>query len=542
MNHFKKKGFLGLALIILFTLSGYGSDWDDSPTSQVYVLVNLLSKDSQEIAKYYTTQRGIPKSNILGLEMSLEEEIPIEEYVQTIHNPLLEMLLEKELVQGVVDSKVDKWGRKKMSVATHRIAYLLTTKDVPLKFSSVIEKEKANDNSIEKMEASVDSELSAILFNYYSSFIGAIENPLFQNRSLDAWRYSHIIRMSRLDGPSVKTIKRLIKDSIYAENYGLRGRAYFDLGGPYKPGNEWLLEASELVEGAYYEVDLENTKNLIDYTHRLDAPAIYMGWYSRIAYQQWQNSLLKAPVGAIAYHLHSFSAKTIRAKKKAWVAPLLEKGYAATFGYVYEPFLNLTVRPDLFIESLLKDRSIGEAYAYANPALSWQSILIGDPLYRPFKLSLNDQLKMNEEGVSDNYIYLNEYYKNKELLDEDEALAIARRRLFKSPNMALMITVARALVVKEEFSSAIRTLKPVTFVNDFQLEDLLLVDEIAQLLLKAGEKKLALKLYKKILFKNKLPKALETKLLDHGLSLAYSNGDLKFSSMINKRILELKPE
>jgi hypothetical protein len=108
--------------------------------------------------------------------------------------------------------------------------------------------------------------------------------------------------------------------------------------------------------------------------------------------------------------------------------------------------------------------------------------------------------------------------------------------------MALMITVARALVVKEEFSSAIHTLKPVTFVNDFQLEDLLLVDEIAQLLLKAGEKKLALKLYKKILFKNKLPKALEIKLLDHGLSLAYSNGDLKFSSMINKRILELKPE
>ena len=517
MNHFKKKGFLGLALIILFTSSGYGSDLDDSPTGQVYVLVNLLSKDSQEIAKYYTTQRGIPKSNILGLEMSLEEEISIEEYVQTIHNPLLEMLLEKELVQGVVDSKVDKWGRKKMSVATHRIAYLVTTKDVPLKFSSVIEKEKANDNSIEKMEASVDSELSAILFNYYSSFIGAIENPLFQNRSLDAWRYSHIIRMSRLDGPSVKTIKRLIKDSIYAENYGLRGRAYF-------------------------EVDLENTKNLIDYTHRLDAPAIYMGWYSRIAYQQWQNSLLKAPVGAIAYHLHSFSAKTIRTKKKAWVAPLLEKGYASTFGYVYEPFLNLTVRPDLFIESLLKDRSIGEAYAYANPALSWQSILIGDPLYRPFKLSLSDQLKMNEEGVSDNYIYLNEYYKNKELLDENEALAIARRRLFKSPNMALMITVARALVVKEEFSSAIHTLKPVTFVNDFQLEDLLLVDEIAQLLLKAGEKKLALKLYKKILFKNKLPKALEIKLLDHGLSLAYSNGDLKFSSMINKRILELKPE
>ena len=136
----------------------------------------------------------------------------------------------------------------------------------------------------------------------------------------------------------------------------------------------------------------------------------------------------------------------------------------------------------------------------------------------------------------------NNGYKNKKLLGEDEALAIARSRLFQSPNMALMITVGRALVEKKDFNSTIRILKPLTVVGDFHLEDIALVDEAAQLLLKAGERKLALKLYKNILFKNKLPEALELKLLDHALSLAYLSGDLKFSSKINKKILKLKPE
>lgn len=546
MISFFKKCFLGSAFVLLLGSNSYSSVLNDSITQQVYVLVNSLSKDSQAIANHYVTLRGIPESNIISLEMSSNEEISLEEYVQTIHNPLLEILLKKSLVEGIVDTRIDQWGRKKLAVASHKIAYLVTTKDVPLKFTSLMKEEikgekRAYENSMEKVQASVDSELSAILFNYYTPLSGPIENPSFQNKSLDKWKQSRFIRISRLDGPSVKTIKKLIEDSIFVEGKGLRGRAYFDLGGPYKSGDEWILKASKLAEGAFYEVAVERTKNLIDYTNRLDAPAIYMGWYTHTANHQWQNPSFKVPVGAIAYHLHSFSAKTIRAKKKAWVGPLLEKGYAATFGYVYEPFLALTVRPDLFIELLLEGRSLGEAYAYANPALSWQSILIGDPLYRPFATSLSEQLEMNSNGPFDNYVYLNEYYKNKKDLGADKALDQARKRLFENPNMALMVTLGKAFFEKQEFDSVIRLLKPISLVRDFHLEDLVLVDEIAQLLSKVGEKKLALKLYKDMLFKNTLPKALEKKLLDHGLFLAYANGDLEFSSMINKRILELEP-
>jgi len=547
MNHFRTKCILGLVFILFFGSNCTVFASEDSITHQVYVLVNSLSKESKEIADFYTTQRGIPKSNILALEMSLKEEISIEDYVRTIHNPLLKMLLERKLVQGVVDSRVDQWGRKKMSVASHDIAFLVTTHGVPLKFTDfsdekTIEERRTDAQSMEKLQASVDSELSSILLNYYSSFSGPIDNKLSGNKDEAAWKQSRIIRTSRLDGPSVKTIKKRIEDAIYAEAYGLHGRAYFDLGGPYKLGDEWISKASELVKDAYYEIDLENTKKLMGFANRLDAPAIYMGWYRQTAYGQWRDFSIKVPRGAIAYHLHSYSATTIRTQKKAWVGPLLEKGYATTFGYVYEPFLGLTVRPDLFIESLLAGNSLGEAYFLANPAISWQSILIGDPLYRPFLKSLSDQLETTQGGIFKNYIYLNEYYKNKELLGEHEAVTIAKRRLFENPNLALMFTVGRDMIEKEAFDSAIHIMKPMTLVSDFHLEDLALVDAVAQLFLKAGKKQLALKLYQNMLFKNKLPKTLELKLLENGLSVAYLNGDYQFSSKVNKRILELEAD
>jgi len=547
MNHFRTKCILGLVFILFFGSNCTVFASEDSITHQVYVLVNSLSKESKEIADFYTTRRGIPKSNILALEMSLKEEISIEDYVRTIHNPLLKMLLERKLVQGVVDSRVDQWGRKKMSVASHDIAFLVTTHGVPLKFTDfsdekTIEEKRTDAQSMEKLQASVDSELSSILLNYYSSFSGPIDNKLSGNKDEGAWKQSRIIRTSRLDGPSVKTIKKRIEDSIYAEAYGLHGRAYFDLGGPYKLGDEWISKASELVKDAYYEIDLENTKKLMGFANRLDAPAIYMGWYRQTAYGQWRDFSIRVPRGAIAYHLHSYSATTIRTQKKAWVGPLLEKGYATTFGYVYEPFLGLTVRPDLFIESLLAGKSLGEAYFLANPAISWQSILIGDPLYRPFLKSLSDQLETTQGGIFKNYIYLNEYYKNKELLGELEAVTIAKRRLFENPNLALMFTVGSDLIEKEAFDSAIHIMKPMTLVSDFHMEDLALVDAVAQLFLKARKKQLALKLYQNMLFKNKLPKTLELKLLENGLSVAYLNGDYQFSSKVNKRILELEAD
>jgi hypothetical protein len=65
---------------------------------------------------------------------------------------------------------------------------------------------------------------------------------------------------------------------------------------------------------------------------------------------------------------------------------MLEKGVAATLGPVGEPYLNSFPPPELFFPILIRgDATLAETYALSNPFLSWKMVLIGDPLYRPFK-------------------------------------------------------------------------------------------------------------------------------------------------------------
>jgi tetratricopeptide (TPR) repeat protein len=57
-------------------------------------------------------------------------------------------------------------------------------------------------------------------------------------------------------------------------------------------------------------------------------------------------------------------------------------------GCVYEPYLALTPNVALFLERLTMSQfTFGEAAWAAQPALSWQTTVIGDPLYRPFEKS-----------------------------------------------------------------------------------------------------------------------------------------------------------
>jgi tetratricopeptide (TPR) repeat protein len=89
--------------------------------------------------------------------------------------------------------------------------------------------------------------------------------------------------------------------------------------------------------------------------------------------------------GAFAYHLHSSSAATLRSATANWCGPLLAKGATCTMGCVYEPYLSLTPNVVLFLERLtISQFTFGEAAWAAQPALSWQTTVIGDPLYRPF--------------------------------------------------------------------------------------------------------------------------------------------------------------
>ena len=112
--------------------------------------------------------------------------------------------------------------------------------------------------------------------------------------------------------------------------------------------------------------------------------AIYAGWYASDVNGPFALPKVEFMPGAFAYHLHSFSADTLRSTTANWCGPLLAKGATCTMGCVYEPYLAATPNIAFFLQALFNGYTFGEAAWAAQAALSWQTTVIGDPLYRPF--------------------------------------------------------------------------------------------------------------------------------------------------------------
>lgn len=209
------------------------------------------------------------------------------------------------------------------------------------------------------------------------------------------------LMVARLDGPDLKTAKRLIDDAIAVEKAGgLTGKAYIDARGlttlegpPLEPGSypdydRALLVTAKGLEGLKnesneprFEVTLNDEAELFAPGQCPDA-ALYCGWYSLGKYVDafdWKQ-------GAVAYHLASAEAVTLKEiDSQAWCKKLLEDGVAATIGPVDEPYLVSFPRPNEFFALLVQgELPLVEVYYKTQPFNSWQMVLIGDPLYRPY--------------------------------------------------------------------------------------------------------------------------------------------------------------
>jgi len=110
--------------------------------------------------------------------------------------------------------------------------------------------------------------------------------------------------------------------------------------------------------------------------------AFYCGWYSLGRYLDafdWVR-------GAIGFHIASAECSILKEKgSQVWCKRMLEDGVAATIGPVYGPYVQAFPLPEIFFNALIDGYlSLGEAYLISLPFLSWQMVLIGDPLYKPF--------------------------------------------------------------------------------------------------------------------------------------------------------------
>jgi uncharacterized protein (TIGR03790 family) len=111
--------------------------------------------------------------------------------------------------------------------------------------------------------------------------------------------------------------------------------------------------------------------------------ALYCGWYSLANYVP----AFKWNKGAVGYHVASSEATSLKQPgSNVWCKRMLEEGVAATLGPVTEPYLFSFPLPDLFFPLLMTGKvTLLEVYFLTVPQVSWMQILIGDPLYQPFK-------------------------------------------------------------------------------------------------------------------------------------------------------------
>ena len=386
---------------------------------EILVIANRRAADSLALARFYLEKRGIPRCNLLELQVTPAEACSRADYDQLIAAPVRKFLEQPPgkghrsircllLMYGVPlkVAPVPATAKEKL----RQLELRLQRDELSKKLASLPEKSSGRQqlkSQLRKVKdelavvshrrelAAVDSELALVMAGDYS-LAGWLPNPSYlgyQGREIK--KMPPIAYMvARLDGPSPEIVRRLIADSLAAEKNGLAGTAYFDARWPppapekvkklqgYALYDHYIHLAAELVaKKSDLKVVLNDKAALFQPGDCPDA-ALYCGWYRLSHYLDafdWRP-------GAVGYHIASGECTTLKKKNgQGWCLGMLRDGVAAVIGPVAEPYVQAFPPPSLFFNLLLDGRfSLAECFALSVPFRSWRMVLVGDPLYRPF--------------------------------------------------------------------------------------------------------------------------------------------------------------
>jgi uncharacterized protein (TIGR03790 family) len=334
----------------------------------VLVLVNESSPTSRAIAEYYVQRRGIPLSNVCREPMPVTEIITRAQYDDEIAKPLGVFLKTHGLLENIL--------------------YIVTTSDVPLRIDGT--------GGMNGDTASVDSELAAFyqdLHGHPHRLPGPLPNPFFGRRDA-AFRHPDfpIYLVTRLTGYDFPDVRGIIDRALLAKN---RGRFVIDLkSNDDEPGNNWLRTAA---------VGLPTDRVVFDesdrvLTNQTDVIA-YASWGSNDPHRKQRDLGFHYLPGAIVTEFVSTDARTFRMPPASWTygpwsdphalfagspqsmtGDYIHQGATGASGHVSEPWLIRTPRPDYLLPAYYRGRNLAESYWMSIPAVSWQNIVVGDPL------------------------------------------------------------------------------------------------------------------------------------------------------------------
>jgi uncharacterized protein (TIGR03790 family) len=396
-------------LFLFFFALAIDADAEAPLTASTIVVYNKTVSDSVALATFYAQQRGIARDHLIGLACSTEEEISREEYDTTIAEPLREIFKQRQ------------WWRLRdtpeQTIAGSNIHFVATIKGIPLKIRGTTSPYPGDVPGpapvLDRNEASVDSELATLAIPT-RQISGPGDNPYFKSfRPITAIEDSTQLLVCRLDGPTTAAVRQIIVDSIAVEKNGLWGRAYIDsahnTSGGMELGDKWLSEVKEQLHKVGVPVVYDDLPAVFPDGYPMTDCALYYGWYTQNVAGPFNQPGFRFVPGAVAIHIHSFSASTLRDPNVGWVGPLIARGAAASIGNVYEPFLQITAHLDLFNDRLLHGFTLAES-AYASlPALSWMAVVVGDPLYRPYATWLQIDAARDSNKTAANWRMYHEF-------------------------------------------------------------------------------------------------------------------------------------
>lgn len=376
-----------LIALVCVVLAGWQAVACAAPSpASVAILYNSAVPESKQLAEIYAAARDIPKDNLIALDMPKEQDISREDYEKFLLKPLRNQFDFRGWWQRKTDS-----GGITLPVL-NKIRVLVTMRGVPLRIKPTPKPAPAPDakpappeNPITGHdEASVDSELAMFGADKLPTE-GVLQNKFYQSeKGISETEMPFLILTARIDAPSFATCKRMIEDAIAVEETGLWGRAYVDIANKFPQGDQWLEEVVKANAATGIPTVIDRFNDTLPKNYPMTDATMYYGWYDWNVSGPFLNERFQFRKGAVAMHLHSFSAEQLANGTKNWSGPLLERGAAVTIGNVYEPYLHLTHDFSILHKRLLAGHSWVEACWMAMPVTSWQGVVLGDPLYRPF--------------------------------------------------------------------------------------------------------------------------------------------------------------
>lgn len=308
--------------------------------------------------------------NLCRIRTTTEENIPRPDFDREIAAPLVAFLRKNGL--------------------TESIFYIVTTAGVPLRVPGP-------GKEMETDTAAVDSELTLLYTDMRNRMPhplrGPLSNPFYAQRD---FKFSHpkfpIYLVTRLAAYDFDGVKGIIDRSLEAAN---RGKFVIDLKDTGDgPGDDWLRNAAIALPKERVVFD-DTSKVLYDLSDVIG----YAGWGSNDRNRHRRFLGFHWLPGAVATEFVSTNARTFArppdnwnisdwGKKDLWFAGapqtltadyILEGATAAT-GHTDEPYLAMNPRPDLLLPAYYQGRNLAESYYLSIPRLSWQNVVVGDPL------------------------------------------------------------------------------------------------------------------------------------------------------------------